>query len=120
MSTQFDSSPVLRTELGAGIGLAAALASTLAAALLAADGDAGAVVAEAGPEATEIDLGGRTVVPGFIDAHNHFACTAETFFAVDARPSSAGSIAELLVLIDHAAERTPPGGWVRGFGMDFT
>jgi predicted amidohydrolase YtcJ len=81
--------------------------------------DGGAVPAEAG-EATEIDLGGRTVVPGFIDAHNHFACTAETFFAVDARPSSAGSIAELLVLIDHAAERTPPGGWVRGFGMDFT
>ena len=76
--------------------------------------------AEAGPDAEAIDLGGRTVVPGFIDAHNHFACTAETFFAVDARPSSAGSIAELLGLVDGVAERTPPGGWVRGFGMDFT
>jgi predicted amidohydrolase YtcJ len=78
------------------------------------------VRAEAGVETRQIDLGGRTAVPGFIDAHNHFACTAETFFAVDARPSSAASIAELLVLVDHAAERTPPGGWVRGFGMDFT
>ena len=79
-----------------------------------ATSEAGAATAE------EIDLGGRTVVPGFIDAHNHFACTAETFFAIDARPASAGSIAELLVLVDHAAERTTPGGWVRGFGMDFT
>ncbi|MEY2406330.1 MAG: hypothetical protein QOG39_1246, partial [Acidimicrobiaceae bacterium] len=79
-----------------------------------ASSEGGAVTAE------EIDLDGRTLVPGFIDAHNHFACTAETFFAIDARPSSVGSIAELLVLVDHAAERTPPGGWVRGFGMDFT
>jgi predicted amidohydrolase YtcJ len=87
---------------------------------IVAVGDEAAVRVEAGPAAEAIDLGGRTVVPGFIDAHNHFACTAETFFAVDARPASAGSIAELLALIDHAAERTPPGGWVRGFGMDFT
>jgi len=78
------------------------------------------VQAAGGPDAEGVDLGGRTVVPGFIDAHNHFACTAETFVAVDARPASAGSIAELLALVDHAAERTPPGGWVRGFGMDFT
>jgi predicted amidohydrolase YtcJ len=78
------------------------------------------VRAETDPAADVIDLGGRTVVPGFIDAHNHFACTAETFFAVDARPASAGSIAALLALVDRAAERTPPGGWVRGFGMDFT
>jgi predicted amidohydrolase YtcJ len=77
-------------------------------------------VTAAGPAAEAIDVAGRTVVPGFIDAHNHFACTAETFFAVDARPASAGSIAELLVLVDRAAERTPPGGWVRGFGMDWT
>jgi predicted amidohydrolase YtcJ len=95
---------------------------------IVAVGDEAAVRAELGggrgggdgPAARDIDLGGRTMVPGFIDAHNHFACTAETFFAIDARPASAGSIAELLVLVDHAAERTPPGGWVRGFGMDFT
>ena len=49
------------------------------------------------------DLEGRTVVPGFIDAHNHFACTAETFFAVDARSASIGSIAELVVLSPRRA-----------------
>src|ERR1700682_306435 len=87
---------------------------------IVAVGEDEAVRGEVDPATEVIDLGGRTVVPGFIDAHNHFACTAETFFAVDARPASAGSIAELLVLIDQVAERTPPGGWVRGFGMDFT
>src|SRR4051794_20013526 len=77
-------------------------------------------VAAVSPDADVVDLAGRTVVPGFIDAHNHFPCTAETFFAVDARPSAAASIADLRALVDHAAERTPPGGWIRGFGMDWT
>ena len=76
-----------------------------------AHGDAGAVT---------VDLGGRTMVPGFIDAHNHMACTAETFFAVDASPRSVASIAELVSAISVAGERTPPGAWVRGFGMDWT
>lgn len=87
---------------------------------IVAVGDEAAVRAAAGSDAEEIDLDGRTVVPGFIDAHNHFACTAETFFAIDAGPRSAGSIAELVALVDAVAERTPPGGWIRGFGMDFT
>jgi predicted amidohydrolase YtcJ len=72
------------------------------------------------PETASIDLGGRTMVPGFIDAHNHMACTAETFFAVDASPRSVGSIAELVAAIARAGETTPPGAWIRGFGMDWT
>jgi predicted amidohydrolase YtcJ len=60
------------------------------------------------------------MVPGFIDAHNHMACTAETFFALDASPRSVGSIAELVAEINLAAQRTPAGAWVRGFGMDWT
>lgn len=87
---------------------------------IVAVGDEAAVRAEVDPTLDPIDLGGRTMVPGFIDAHNHLACTAETFFAVDASPASVGSIAELVAEIDRAAERTPPGEWVRGFGMDFT
>jgi len=70
--------------------------------------------------ATIIDLGGRTMVPGFIDAHNHMACTAETFFAVDASPRSVSSIADLVTEINLAAQRIAPGAWIRGFGMDWT
>jgi predicted amidohydrolase YtcJ len=78
------------------------------------------VRAAAGPDAAEIDLAGGTLVPGFIDAHNHFLATAESFSAIDARGPSVHSTADLMVLVDAAAERTEPGRWVRGFGMDFT
>jgi predicted amidohydrolase YtcJ len=83
-------------------------------------GDEAAVRGQVAPGATTVDLGGRTMVPGFIDAHNHMACTAETFFAVDASPRSVASIAELVAQIAEATERTSPGAWIRGFGMDWT
>jgi predicted amidohydrolase YtcJ len=97
-----------------------------AAAVAVRDGRIVAVGAEAevraqiGADATAIDLGGRTMLPGFIDAHNHMACTAETFFAVEAGPKSVGSIAELVGHVAAAAQSTPPGAWIRGFGMDWT
>ena len=78
------------------------------------------VRAALGPDCREIDLAGRTLVPGFIDAHNHFLSTAESFSAIDARDPSVHSTADLMALVDAAAERTEPGRWVRGFGMDFT
>ena len=83
-------------------------------------GDEAEVASRIGAEVVRIDLGGRTMVPGFIDAHNHMACTAETFFAVDAGPRTVSSIAELVAEVARAAERTPPGAWIRGFGMDWT
>ncbi|MGZ8563701.1 MAG: amidohydrolase family protein, partial [Candidatus Limnocylindria bacterium] len=87
---------------------------------IVAVGDEAAVRPQVGADAATIDFGGRTLVPGFIDAHNHMACTAETFFAVDASPRSVSSIAELVAAVAQAAERTPPGPWIRGFGMDWT
>ncbi|MFL5680443.1 MAG: amidohydrolase [Chloroflexota bacterium] len=76
--------------------------------------------AAVGPAASVVDVGRRTVVPGFIDAHNHFLSTAESFSAIDARDPSVHSVADLMALVDAAAERTEPGRWVRGFGMDWT
>jgi predicted amidohydrolase YtcJ len=67
---------------------------------------------------TRVDLAGRTVVPGFIDAHSH--------------PSGAGrlhlwyvdcdlrSISAIQAAIRERAARTPPGGWVLGFKYDDT
>ena len=87
---------------------------------IVAVGDEAAVRPQVSADATTVDLGGRTLVPGFIDAHNHMACTAETFFAVDASPHSVSSIAELVGAVAAAARQAPPGAWIRGFGMDWT
>lgn len=77
------------------------------------------VRAALGRDAVEIDAGGRTVLPGFIDAHNHLLATAEMFAAVNCRYPEVQSIPELVAAIDAAAERTPPGTWIRGFGLNF-
>ena len=87
---------------------------------IVAVGSREAARAAVGPDAREIDLAGGTLVPGFIDAHNHFLATAESFSAIDARDPSVHSVADLMALVEAAAERTEPGRWVRGFGMDFT
>ena len=87
---------------------------------IVAVGAAADVRAAMPPGCDQIDLAGRTLVPGFIDAHNHFLATAESFSAIDARDPSVHSTADLMALVEAAAERTEPGRWVRGFGMDFT
>ncbi|MFG1792225.1 amidohydrolase [Nocardia sp. NPDC049149] len=67
--------------------------------------------------AAEVDLGGATLVPGFIDAHHHFL-----FGALDRRspdlhrvPAGAG-VADIVGLIEQHVARTPGAGWVRLFG----
>jgi hypothetical protein len=37
------------------------------------------------PDAETIHLGGRTAVPGFVDAHNHFLATGESLSSIDVR-----------------------------------
>jgi hypothetical protein len=80
------------------------------------EGEAGA---SRPPDAEVIDLGGRVVVPGFIDAHNHYLATAEALTSVDVRYPGVGSIADLTGAIAKRAEETPSGRWIRGFGMDY-
>jgi len=63
-----------------------------------------------------IDLEGRTVVPGFVDPHNHFSIGAfETLWA-DCRDTR--SIADVQQTLSAAARATPAGAWVRGVGYD--
>ena len=63
-----------------------------------------------------IDLGGRTVVPGFVDPHNHFSIAALEVFWPDCR--MADSIEALQRTLAKAASETPAGEWVRGVGYD--
>lgn len=72
----------------------------------------------AGAETVVVDLGGRTVVPGFIDAHSHPAGSGLmhlTRVDCDLR-----SIDAILAAISERAARTPPGEWVHGFKYDDT
>src|SRR5215213_12016466 len=68
--------------------------------------------------ADDIDAGSRTVVPGLIDAHNHYLATAESFAGVEARDVT--SIAELQQLVGDFAERRAPGTWIRGHGLEWS
>src|SRR5262245_23876935 len=68
--------------------------------------------------ATKIDLTGRTVVPGFIDAHTH-PCYAglRHLRQIDC---DLRSIADIQTAIRQKAAQTPPGQWVTGFKYDDT
>jgi predicted amidohydrolase YtcJ len=72
----------------------------------------------AGPRTRQTDLGGRTVVPGFIDAHSHPASAGRKHLRqVDCDLRSIRAIRDA---VRERAARTPAGGWVLGFKYDDT
>ena len=85
--------------------------------IVAVGGDA-AVRAMAPAEAHQIDVEGRTMLPGFIDPHNHLAFTGAELAAVDVRYPGVASIADLVARIAEVAERTPDGQWIRAVGVN--
>jgi predicted amidohydrolase YtcJ len=69
------------------------------------------------PDADTIDVGGRHVLPGFIDAHSHPVTNAHQEVALDF--SSVRSIAQMVALVERAARETPGGEVVKGMGLDY-
>ncbi len=69
-------------------------------------------------DAERIDAEGTMVVPGFIDAHNHFLATGESLASLDVRFPAVGSTADLVRAIARAAMSTPKGKPIRAFGFD--
>ena len=70
-----------------------------------------------------IDLEGRTIVPGFIDAHGHFPGAGLTAVFVDLNSPPIGSvesIENLVTLLSQRAAETPEGEWILGIGYDDT
>lgn len=76
------------------------------------------VIAAAGSQATLEDLGGRTVVPGFIDPHHHFLSAVIEGNALDASVGAACSIAALKKLLQAHHRRRPQGAWLLAVGYD--
>lgn len=73
---------------------------------------------QAGPGTARFDLGGRVVIPGVIDAHNHPAYAGLRHLReVDCDLRSIGAIQQSL---RDRAGATPKGEWVMGFKYDDT
>ncbi|MYL58802.1 amidohydrolase family protein, partial [Virgibacillus halodenitrificans] len=67
-----------------------------------------------------IDLGGRTVIPGFIDTHNHILAYAQLLDFVNCSSPLNKNIEDILQAIKAKVDLTKEGGWVQGFGYDDT
>ncbi|MBI1963082.1 MAG: amidohydrolase [Candidatus Rokubacteria bacterium] len=68
------------------------------------------LLALAGPATRRVDLGGRTVVPGLVDAHAHL--DREGLKAVCPSLAGARSIDDVLQTIEALVKRAAPGEWI--------
>ena len=71
----------------------------------------------ASADTKSIDLGGKTVLPGFIDTHNHLCLYGYLVSSVDCRSiSGVETIDDIIDRLRAEASRIPPGEWVKGWG----
>ena len=77
---------------------------------IAAVGARADVVKLAGPETQQVDLGGKTVLPGLIDSHVHAPDAA--MYEFDGPIPDMESIEDVLAYLRARAEKTEPGRWI--------
>ena len=80
-------------------------------------GSSAEIAAMAGPGTQAVNLAGRTVIPGFVDPHNHFSVTALEPVSVDCSVPPHRNANSILDAIAAAASAAPRGQWIRGWGM---
>lgn len=81
-----------------------------------ADADMLAIAARDMPNASILNLNGKTVLPGFIDSHTHFLAGGFSLQAVDLHGSSGPD--DFVHRIAARAQVTAPGRWITGGGWD--
>ena len=69
-----------------------------------------------GPNTRVVDAGGRTVIPGMVDAHAHFSGLAQTLRSVDL--TGTNSQAEVIARVVAKSKTVPEGTWITGRGWD--
>jgi predicted amidohydrolase YtcJ len=66
-------------------------------------------------ERTQIDGGGRTLIPGLVDSHLHVT-RGGRYYNLELRWDGVRSLARALAMVREQAQRTPKGQWVRVVG----
>ena len=79
-------------------------------------GSSGAVMALKGASTRVIDLGGKTVIPGMVDAHGHVDNLGLALRIVDLTGTT--SYDEVIARVVARAKKTQPGQWIIGRGWD--
>jgi predicted amidohydrolase YtcJ len=87
---------------------------------IVAVGSDGDVAAYRRPGMRVIDAGGRTVLPGFIEPHNHMVGYGTALIGVDARTPPNETIADIVARVRQAAAALPSHRWILGRGYDDT
>ena len=74
----------------------------------------------AGPSTKKLDLEGRTVLPGFIDAHQHLSIFSQIPLQLNLSALQIKNVGKLLEAVQSEAKRLPRGEWIRGVLYDDT
>jgi predicted amidohydrolase YtcJ len=82
--------------------------------LVSFSGDGADLESFIGPGTRVLDCHGKTVLPGFIDAHLHLFSLIRKLLSIDVSPASVGSIADIKQAVHRRVQETPPGTWISG------
>lgn len=81
------------------------------------------IEARQGPDTQVIDLNGKALLPGFIDAHGHFMFALNMVNQVNVASPPVGEVLDVDSLLEQLAafqqaRNIPEGGWLIGWGYD--
>jgi len=81
------------------------------------------VLKTAGDHTRQVDLGGHTLLPGFVDSHGHFMNALQVVNWANVSPPPVGpgkDIASVIATMSAHAKRLQPepGQWIIGYGYD--
>ena len=79
-------------------------------------GNARGAATLAGPRTEQLDLGGKTVIPGMVDAHAHLLGLGRALRRVDLVGTT--SYEEVVARAAERARTAQPGEWIQGRGWD--
>jgi predicted amidohydrolase YtcJ len=77
-------------------------------------GDKATALKEAGSSATQVDLAGKTLLPGFIDSHGHMVYFGKNF--MDQSLTGVKDIPEVIKRMQDHVAQVPGDGWIVGMG----